>query len=57
MEIIRELADLEREKDKQVNKLRRKARQTISRINFSELEEGYICVRNVHSRFISKVDD
>ena len=41
MEIIRELADLERERDKEANKLRRRACQTILRINFSQLEEGY----------------
>ena len=29
MEVIHELADLEREQDKQVNKLRGKSRQTI----------------------------
>ena len=40
MEVIRELGDLERERDKEANKLRRKARQTILRINFSQLEEG-----------------
>ena len=57
MEIIRELADLERERDKITNRLRRKARQTISRINFSELEEGYSHLKEVHSRFLSKVDD
>ena len=57
MEVIRELADLERERDKQVNKLRRKSRQTILRINFSELEEEYVHLKEIHSRFISKVDD
>ena len=36
MEVIRELADLERERDKEVNKLKRKVRQTVSRINFSQ---------------------
>ena len=40
-EVIWELADLERERDKEAKKLRRRARQTILRINFSQLEEGY----------------
>ena len=57
MNIIRDLVDLEREKNKEVNKLRRKVRQTISRINFSQLEEGYVCVNEIHARFISKIDD
>ena len=57
MEIIRELADLERERDKEANKLRRKACQTILRINFSQLEEGYVCVKGLHDRFTSRIDD
>ena len=57
MEVIRELADLERERDKEVNKLRRKVRQTVSRINFSQLEEEYVRVKEIHDRFASKIDD
>ena len=57
MEIIQELADLEWERDKEVNKLRRKSRQTISIYNFTELEDIYIRVRDIHSRFNSKIDD
>ena len=57
MKIIRELADLERERDKEANKLRRKARQTILRITFSQLEEGYVCVKGLHDRFTSRIDD
>ena len=57
MEIIRELADLERERDRITNRLRRRACQTISRINFSELEEEYSHLKEVHSRFLSKVED
>ena len=53
MEVICELADLERERDKEANKLRRKARQTILRINFSQLEEGYVQVKDIHDRFTS----
>ena len=57
MEIIHELADLERERDKEANKLRRKARHTILRINFSQLEEGYVSVKGLHDRFTSRIDD
>ena len=57
MEVIRELADLERERDKEANKLRRRARQTILRINFSQLEEGYAHVKEIHNRFTSKRED
>ena len=35
MEIIQELIDLERERDKKASRIRRKVRQAILRINFS----------------------
>ena len=57
MDVIQELADLERERDKEANKLRRRARQTILRINFSQLEEGYARVKEIHNRFTSKRED
>ena len=57
MDVIQELADLERERDKEANKLRRRARQTILRINFSQLEEGYARVKEIHDRFTSKRED
>ena len=57
MEIIHELADLERERYKEANKFRRKACQTILRINFSPIEEGYVRVRGPHDRFTSRIDD
>ena len=55
--VIQELADLERERDKEANKLRRKARQTILRINLSQLEEGYVRVKDLQDRFTSRLDD
>ena len=57
MEVIRELADLERERDKQVNKTRRISCQTITWNTFSGLEEEYIRLKDLHSRFPSKVND
>ena len=57
IEIIREIGDLERERDKEANKLRRRARQTILRINFSQLEEGYARVKEIHDRFTSRIED
>ena len=89
MELIQEVADLEREQDdqfnivldtsilllkdldaikayvaaldienagqqeEQVNKL---TFQLIWRINFSRLEDEYICLKEIHSTFLSKVD-
>ena len=57
MEIIQELEDFERYREKEVNKLKRKVHKTILGTNFNELEYIYICVRNNNSRFNSKVDD
>ena len=48
LDIILQLADLERNMDKEVNKLRRKYSQTISRFNFNELEEIYILFRDIY---------
>ena len=55
MESIQELGDLERDRDKEVNKLRRKCCQTITLFNFNELENIYIHVRDIHSRFNAKI--
>ena len=57
MDLIRELADLERERDKQVNKTRRMSWQTITSNTFSGLEEEYIRLKDLHLRFPSKVND
>ena len=57
MEIIQELIDLERERDKEASRLRRKVCQAILRINFSQIEEGYIRVKGLHDRFTSRIDD
>ena len=40
MEIIQELIDQERERDKEALRLRRKVCQAVLRINFSQIEEG-----------------
>ena len=57
MEIIQELTDLERERDKEATKLRRKVRQAIFRINFTQIEEGFIRVKGLHNRLTSRIDD
>ena len=57
MDVIQDLADLERERDKEANKLRRRSRQTILRINFSQLEEGYAPIKEIYNRFTSKRED
>ena len=57
MDVIQDLADLERERDKEANKLRRRSRQTILRINFSQLGEGYAAIKEIYNRFTSKRED
>ena len=57
MDIIQQNLDLEHERYSEINNLRRKSRQTGSGLNFLDLEEAYACVRNIHSRLISKDDD
>ena len=57
LEVIRELGDLVRERDKEVNKLRRKVHQTITRANFSRLQEDYVRVKGIDDRLASKIDD
>ena len=57
MDVIQDLADLERERDKEANKLRRRSRQTILRINFSQLGEGYAAIKEIYNRFTSKRGD
>ena len=57
MDVIQDLADLERERDKEVNKLRRRSRETILRINFSQLGEGYAAIKEIYNRFTSKRED
>ena len=57
MDVIQDLADLERERDKEANKLRRRSRQTILRINFSQLGEGYAAIKEIYNRLTSKKED
>ena len=44
------------EQEEQVNKFKRKICQLIWSINFSGLQDQYICLKEIHSSFNSKVD-
>ena len=57
IKIIQEMADIEREREKGTNKLKRIGRQTITRFNFGVLEELYAGTVLLNSRFISKIND
>ena len=57
IEIIQEIADLERERDKGTNKLKRISRQTLTRFNFGVLEELYASTMLLNLRLITKIND
>ena len=57
MDVIQDLAGVEREREKEANKLRRRFRQTILTINLSQLGEGYGAIKEIYNRFTSKRGD
>ncbi len=57
VEIIQEIGDLERERDKTTNKLRRASRQTLTRFNFGVLEDLFRRTTHFNSRLISRIND
>ena len=56
-DVIQDLAGVEREREKEVNKLRRWSRQNILMINLSQLGEGYAAIKEIYNRFTSKRED
>ena len=56
-DVIQDLAGVEREREKEANKLRRRFRQTILTINLSQLGEGYGTIKEIYNRFTSKRGD
>ena len=57
MELIVQIADLEREQDKYTNRLRRLNCQTLSRFNFEGLEHIIITATHLNSRLNSRIND
>ena len=57
VEIIQEIANLERERDKSTNKLRRASCQTLTRFNFGVLEDLFVRTAHLNSRLISRIND
>ena len=57
MEIIQEITDIERERDKITNKLRRASHQTLTRFNFGVLEDLFVRTAHLNSRIISRIND
>ena len=57
MDLITQVADLERERDRFTNRLRRLNRQTLTRFNFEGLEDTFISTTNLNSRLNSRIND
>ena len=55
--MVKEITDLEQERDKETNKLKRMTRQTLSRFNFGVLEGLYARVRYLNLRLITMIND
>ena len=57
MEIIQEITDLERERDRTTNRLRRSCNQTLSKFNFGRMEDLYIALMDLDSRLSLRIND
>ena len=57
MEIIQLIADLERDRDHSVNRLRRYINQTILKYNFSWMEDAYIALLNLYSELNLRISE
>ena len=57
VDVIQEISDLERDRDKNTNKLRRACRQTLTRFNFGALEELFVTIAQLNLRLISRIND
>ena len=57
IEIIQEITDLERERDRTTNRLRRSCNQTLSKFNFGRMEDLYIAPMDLDSRLSLRIND
>ena len=57
VEIIQEIADIERERDKTTNKLKKASCQTLTRFNFRVLEDLFVRTAHLNSRIISRINN
>ena len=51
------MADLEHARDKEVNKLKRKAHQALDIQNYNKLEDDFICVKNFNANLSQRIDN
>ena len=57
MEVIQEIADLERERDRTTNRLRRSCNQTLTKFNFGRMEDLYIALMDLDSRLSLRINN
>ena len=57
MEVIQEITDLERERDRTTNRLRRSCNQTLTKFNFGRMEDLYIALMDLDSRLSLRINN
>ena len=57
MELILQIADLERDQDRSTNRLRRMSHQTLSTFNIEGLETVYIATTELNSQLNERIND
>ena len=57
MEVIQQTADLERERDRTTNRLRRSCNQTHTKFKVGRMEDPYIALMDLDSRLSLRIND
>ena len=57
MEVIQQTADLERERDRTTNRLRRSCNKTLTKFNFGRMEDLYIALMDLDSRLSLRINN
>ena len=57
MEVIQEIADLERKRDRTTNRLRRICNQALTKFSFGRMEDIYLALMDLDSRLNFRIND
>ena len=57
MEVIQEIFDLERERDRTTNRLRRSCNQTLPKVNFGRMEDFYTALMDLDFRLSLRINN
>ena len=57
IEMIRQIANLEQDRDQTTTHLRRFCNQPISKFNFTRMENSYICLLEINSALSERISD